>query len=267
MIWASAVRAGAGSESPGTRAQTTRRRAGTTGVGVEDLADGLPPRPGLAIGKRLLHRRTAPGGCGPPKGRVARWTPSRAARTAIARRGPRADRSRGGTLGRVCRDARVGRHGTPKRGTPAGRGPGSAGQSRRPRAVRRDADFVVIAIPHTPATTGLINAQVLAAMRPSGLPDQRRAADRSWTSGRCMVRSPTAGSPARRSTSGTTTPNGADRSCRRRAPSQALPNVILTPHTAGYTEGTMRHRYTAIAENIRRLVAGEPLENVVWPRA
>ena len=51
------------------------------------------------------------------------------------------------------------------------------------------------------------------------------------------------------------------------APFQDLPNVILTPHTAGYTEGTMRHRYAAIAANIRRLVAGEPLENVVWPRA
>jgi hypothetical protein len=29
----------------------------------------------------------------------------------------------------------------------------------------------------------------------------------------------------------------------------------------------MAHRYAAIAENIRRLTTGEPLDNVVWPRA
>jgi phosphoglycerate dehydrogenase-like enzyme len=49
------------------------------------------------------------------------------------------------------------------------------------------------------------------------------------------------------------------------APLHELGNIIITPHTSGYTEGTMRHRWAAIAENIRRLTTGEPLENVVWP--
>ena len=52
----------------------------------------------------------------------------------------------------------------------------------------------------------------------------------------------------------------------RAAYEAALAGHTFYTHTAGYTEGTMRHRYAAIAENIRRLVAGEPLENVVWPR-
>ena len=40
----------------------------------------------------------------------------------------------------------------------------------------------------------------------------------------------------------------------------------MTPHTAGYTEGTMRHRFAAMAENIRRLDVGEPIVNAVWPK-
>ena len=39
---------------------------------------------------------------------------------------------------------------------------------------------------------------------------------------------------------------------------QALPNVLMTPHVSGWTEGMLEARATLIAENIRRAARGEP---------
>jgi phosphoglycerate dehydrogenase-like enzyme len=49
------------------------------------------------------------------------------------------------------------------------------------------------------------------------------------------------------------------------APFHELDNVIITPHVAGWTDGTVRYRWAAIADNLRRLHAGQPLLNVVRP--
>ena len=46
-------------------------------------------------------------------------------------------------------------------------------------------------------------------------------------------------------------------------PFHTLPNVVMTPHMSGWTEGTVRRRQETIAENIRRLAAGLPLANVL----
>jgi phosphoglycerate dehydrogenase-like enzyme len=48
-----------------------------------------------------------------------------------------------------------------------------------------------------------------------------------------------------------------------RLPFDALPNVLMTPHSSGLTRQTFAGRAADIAANIRRLVAGEPLRNVV----
>ena len=45
----------------------------------------------------------------------------------------------------------------------------------------------------------------------------------------------------------------------------ALPNVIMSPHISGWTRGTIDRRWTMIADNLRRLAEGRPLENVVRP--
>jgi phosphoglycerate dehydrogenase-like enzyme len=42
-----------------------------------------------------------------------------------------------------------------------------------------------------------------------------------------------------------------------------LDNVTLTPHMSGWTTGTVARRKQAIADNIGRLVRGEPLVNVL----
>jgi phosphoglycerate dehydrogenase-like enzyme len=41
-----------------------------------------------------------------------------------------------------------------------------------------------------------------------------------------------------------------------------MPNVIVTPHTAGYGPHTEERRLNVITDNVRRFVAGEPLINV-----
>ncbi|MGO4406805.1 2-hydroxyacid dehydrogenase [Bosea sp. RAF48] len=46
-------------------------------------------------------------------------------------------------------------------------------------------------------------------------------------------------------------------------PFQELPNIVMTPHMSGWTSGTIRRRQQTIADNIRRSFAGEPLTNLV----
>src|SRR5262249_4832250 len=48
-----------------------------------------------------------------------------------------------------------------------------------------------------------------------------------------------------------------------RHPFPSLPNALMTPHVSGWTEGMMESRAAVIAENIHRVVRGEPLENEV----
>lgn len=48
-------------------------------------------------------------------------------------------------------------------------------------------------------------------------------------------------------------------------PFHALPNVIMTPHISGWTEGMLEQRARVIAENVERLSRGEPLRNAIDP--
>jgi phosphoglycerate dehydrogenase-like enzyme len=46
-------------------------------------------------------------------------------------------------------------------------------------------------------------------------------------------------------------------------PFQELPNVLMTPHVSGATDGTLDARAKLIAENIARIARGEPPLNRV----
>jgi len=48
-----------------------------------------------------------------------------------------------------------------------------------------------------------------------------------------------------------------------RRPFHELPNVLMTPHVSGWTDGTLEARATLIAENIERTARREPHKNVV----
>ncbi|MGH3750135.1 MAG: NAD(P)-dependent oxidoreductase, partial [Micromonosporaceae bacterium] len=46
-------------------------------------------------------------------------------------------------------------------------------------------------------------------------------------------------------------------------PLWSMPNVLLTPHVAGSVGGMAPRAYRLVAEQVRRLHAGEELQNVV----
>ena len=124
-------------------------------------------------------------------------------------------------------------------------------------------DFVVLSTALGPETEGLIDARRLALMKRSAflvniargqiidegaiyaaLRDHRiggAALDVWW-------QYPDAAEPERRPS---------------RYPFHELPNVIMTPHCSGWTEGMVARRWSEVADNINRFVRGEPLINVV----
>jgi phosphoglycerate dehydrogenase-like enzyme len=48
-----------------------------------------------------------------------------------------------------------------------------------------------------------------------------------------------------------------------RQPFHALPNVLMTPHVSGWTDGMMETRARTIAENVERVARGEPPVNLI----
>jgi phosphoglycerate dehydrogenase-like enzyme len=118
-----------------------------------------------------------------------------------------------------------------------------------------DADVVVILVPLTDATIGLVDAEFLAAM-PDGalLVNAARgpiavaaALTAEVSSGRlCLATDVTDPEPL--------PPDH---------PLWTLPNVLITPHVAGSVQGFLPRAYALVGDQLRRYVAGQPLLNVV----
>jgi phosphoglycerate dehydrogenase-like enzyme len=117
-----------------------------------------------------------------------------------------------------------------------------------------EADVVVVLAPLTEATRGIIDAQLLAAMRPGvllvnaargGLIDQD-ALERELRAGRL------------RAALDVTTPEPLPAGHSL----WTAPNLMITPHTAGGTRRWMERAYRFAGDQLRRYVAGEPLLNV-----
>jgi len=128
--------------------------------------------------------------------------------------------------------------------------------------VLRRADYLTIALPATAATRGLIGEPQLAAMKRTAvlvnvaraeIVDEdalyRALADRVIAAAALDVwfRYPTDAAPTQPA----------------RRPFHELPNVLLTPHVSGWTEGMLRARVQLIADNIERIARGERPENLV----
>jgi phosphoglycerate dehydrogenase-like enzyme len=126
-----------------------------------------------------------------------------------------------------------------------------------------ECDYVVLCTALGPETEGLIDARRLALMKPSAFlvniargavvgEDAIYAALRDRLIGGAALdvwwRYPDATEPERRPS---------------RYPFHELPNVIMTPHCSGWTEGMVARRWAEVAGNINRFVRGEPLQNVV----
>ena len=118
------------------------------------------------------------------------------------------------------------------------------------------ADFVVLTIPHTPSTEGLMNRARFQRMKRTaffiniGRGMTTRLDD--------LVAALEAGDIA-----------GAALDVFEQEPLPAdhplwtMPGVLITPHTAGYGPYLDERRYDIVADNCRRFMAGQPLRNVV----
>ena len=117
-------------------------------------------------------------------------------------------------------------------------------------------DFVVIAAPHTPETERLFDAGMLGHMRPSGflinigrgaivvLDDLVAALRAGRLAGAALDVYEVEPLPADH-------------------PLWDFPNVILTPHTAGYSPVIAERHLATLVDNVGRFARGEPLRNVV----
>lgn len=130
-----------------------------------------------------------------------------------------------------------------------------------PEVLRR-ADYLAITLPLTPETRGLMGDAQLQLMKPSAiLVNVARAqivdedalytalAERRIAGAALDVwyRYPVEPGPL----------------LPARRPFHELPNVLMTPHVSGWTDGMLEARATLIAENIRRTACGERPENMV----
>lgn len=118
------------------------------------------------------------------------------------------------------------------------------------------ADFVVLAVPHTPATTGLIGAAELARMR----------ADAYLIN---VARGSVVDEPAlvdalrRRAIAGAGLDVFAEEPLPSSSPLWRLPNAILTPHVAGAVPQYFERALALFVDNLERHLAGRPLRNTV----
>jgi phosphoglycerate dehydrogenase-like enzyme len=128
--------------------------------------------------------------------------------------------------------------------------------------VLADADYVAITLPLTAATRGLIGEPQLRSMKPTAILVNVSRADildeealyqalaRKWIAAAALdvwYRYPT----------------GAGSTLPAHRPFHELPNVLMTPHVSGWTDGMLEARAKLIAENIERVARGEKPVNLV----
>jgi phosphoglycerate dehydrogenase-like enzyme len=126
----------------------------------------------------------------------------------------------------------------------------------------RSADYMVIALPATPATIGAIGERQVSGMKPTAF---------LINIGRAEIVDQDAlyHALSEHRIAGAALdvwyryPAGVGPSLPALRPFHELPNVLMTPHIAGATHGTLEARAELIAENVRRIALNEPPLNLV----
>jgi phosphoglycerate dehydrogenase-like enzyme len=128
--------------------------------------------------------------------------------------------------------------------------------------VLRRADYLVITLPLTPASRGLLGPRELSRMKSSAvLVNVARAeiVDEEALH-RALAQGTIAGAAL---DVWYRYPAGPGATHPARYPFHELPNVLMTPHVSGWTKGMLEARASLIAENIRRVAEGEPPLNLI----
>ncbi len=130
------------------------------------------------------------------------------------------------------------------------------------RSILPEADFLVLALPLTSETHGLIGERELAAMKSTAfLINVAR--------GEVVDEAALYSALKDHAIAGAALdvwyryPEGDQPTLPANLPFHELPNIIMTPHIAGATDNTFFYRWAAIDDNLRRLRDGEPLLNAV----
>lgn len=131
----------------------------------------------------------------------------------------------------------------------------------RIREAVRDLDYLVCACPLTPETRGIVDADVLAAMKGTAvLLNVGRAAVVDEDALFRALAGGVIGGAVLDVWYGYPAPG--ERTARpSRHDFASLPNVRMTPHTSAWSTPMLRRRFGVIAENIARLRDGRPLVN------
>jgi phosphoglycerate dehydrogenase-like enzyme len=121
-------------------------------------------------------------------------------------------------------------------------------------------DYVVLCVPLTPRTTGMIGARELALMKPDAfLINVAR--------GKLVREDDLADAIRERRIAGAGLDVFAHEPLDAASPLWDLPDTIITPHTSGFFEGYWEAVTDLFADNLRRYDRGEPLRNVVDKQA
>lgn len=133
-------------------------------------------------------------------------------------------------------------------------GPGVEAVTELPRLLP-DADVVVLLVPVTPGTTGMVDAAFLARMRDGAL--LVNAARGSVVVTEALLAELTAG--RLRAALDVTDPEPLPAG----HPLWTAPNTFITPHVAGSTPASVRRLLALIRGQLDRYLRGEPLDNVI----
>jgi len=129
-------------------------------------------------------------------------------------------------------------------------------------AVARRSDYLVIALSLNERTRGLIDRSVIASLKPTAVVVNVARAE--IVDGDALYRA-----LATRAIAGAALdvwyryPVDESPTLPAPQPFHELPNVLMTPHVSGWTEGMLAHRADLIAGNLERLARGEPPANHV----
>ena len=118
------------------------------------------------------------------------------------------------------------------------------------------AEFVVLTLPLTPHTRQIIDARRLSLFRPDAFLI-------NVSRGQLVDEQALVKALRERRLSGAALDVFQEEPLPRRSPLWKLPHVLITPHTAFLTERAWKRHYESFTGNLRRYLAGEPLQGVV----